>query len=102
MKTTIDLPSELVRAIKLRALNENRRLKEVVTDLLRSGLKHGGAKDSVPQKGRIELPLFATTPGAPASQMRATALIALEQTAQLEEDHAHHVWSRIQQIHVTV
>ncbi len=90
MKTTIDLPSELVRAIKLRALNENRRLKEVVTDLLRSGLKHGGATDSVPQKGRMEFPLFATTRSAPASDMSAEALIALEQNAQLEEDQSRH------------
>ncbi len=90
MKTTIDLPSELVRAIKLRALNENRRLKEVVTDLLRSGLKHGGATDSVPQKGRMEFPLFATTRSAPASRMSAEALIALEQNAQLEEDQKRH------------
>ena len=90
MKTTIDLPSELVRAIKLRALNENRRLKEVVTDLLRSGLKHGGAKDSVPQKGRMDFPLFATTRSAPAAHMSVEALIALEQNAQLEEDQDRH------------
>jgi hypothetical protein len=90
VKTTIDLPSELVRAIKLRALNENRRLKEVVTDLLRSGLKHGGATDSVPQKGRMEFPLFATTRIAPASHMSTEALIALEQSVQLEEDQERH------------
>ena len=90
MKTTIDLPSELVRAIKLRALNENRRLKEVVTDLLRSGLKHGGATDSVPQKGRMEFPLFATTRIAPASRLSAEELIALEQNAQIEEDQERH------------
>jgi hypothetical protein len=90
VKTTIDLPSELVRAIKLRALNENRRLKEVVTDLLRSGLKHGAATDSVPQKGRMEFPLFATTRSAPASRLSAEELIALEQNAQLEEDQERH------------
>jgi hypothetical protein len=46
MKTRINLPSDLVRAIKLRALNGNRRLKEVVTDLLRSGFNGfvGGAR----------------------------------------------------------
>ena len=90
MKTTIDLPSELVRAIKLRALNENRRLKEVVTDLLRAGLKHGGATETVPQKGRMDFPLFATTRSAPASRMSAEALVALEQNAQFEEDHDLH------------
>jgi hypothetical protein len=38
MKTTLDLPDELVREIKLRAVHEGRKLKEVVADLLRAGL----------------------------------------------------------------
>ena len=38
MKTTVDLPNDLVREIKLRAVNEGRKLKEVVTELLRFGL----------------------------------------------------------------
>lgn len=38
MKTTLDLPDDLVRAVKIRAVEENRRLKDMVTDLLRRGL----------------------------------------------------------------
>ena len=38
MKTTIDLPDRLVLEVKLRALREGRKLKEVVADLLRKGL----------------------------------------------------------------
>ena len=38
MKTTLDLPDELVREIKLRAVNEGRTLKDVIADLLRAGL----------------------------------------------------------------
>ena len=38
MKTTLDLPDELVREVKLRALNENRKLKDAVAELLRKGL----------------------------------------------------------------
>lgn len=34
METTIDLPDALVREIELRALQEGRKLKEVVADLL--------------------------------------------------------------------
>jgi hypothetical protein len=90
MKTTFDLPSDLVRAIKLKAVHENRRLKEVVTDLLRSAVEQEASKRPIPEKGPIEIPFFATTPGAPASQMNADALIALEQAAQIEEDHARH------------
>lgn len=89
MKTTVDLPNELVREIKLRAVNEGRKLKEVVTELLRFGLEQGAGlpKAPTPQKGKIALPFFPSSPHAPASQMSLDALIALEQSAQLEEDH---------------
>jgi hypothetical protein len=90
MKTTIDLPNDLVREIKLRAVNEGRKLKEVVTDLLRFGLEQGApfSKASSPQKGKIAIPFFPTSPDSLATQMNIDALIALEQAAQLEEDHA--------------
>lgn len=92
MKTTVDLPSDLVREIKLRAVNEGRKLKEVVTDLLRFGLTEGNdlAKTPAPLKGKVSLPLFPSSHQAPASQMSLEALNALEQVAQLEEDHARH------------
>jgi hypothetical protein len=90
MKTAFDLPSDLVHAIKLRAVHENRRFKEVAAESLCSAIGQGESPIPLPQKGPIKLPLFATTPGAPASQMSATALIALEQTPQLDEDHASH------------
>jgi len=38
MKTTIDLPDELVRRLKLRAVREGRKLKEAAADVLRAGL----------------------------------------------------------------
>lgn len=90
MKTTVDLPNDLVREIKLRAVNEGRKLKEVVTDLLRFGIEHGDALSKVraPEKGKVSLPLFPSSPEAPASQMSLNALISLEQAVQLEEDHA--------------
>ncbi len=45
MKTTLDLPDELMRAIKVRAAQQGRKMKDVVTELLRSGLSqtHSGA-----------------------------------------------------------
>ena len=39
METTVDLPDDLLHAINLRAVIEGRKLKEVVVDLLRVGLK---------------------------------------------------------------
>ncbi|NBV87209.1 MAG: hypothetical protein EBS01_13320 [Verrucomicrobia bacterium] len=90
MKTTFDLPNDLVREIKLRAVNEGRKLKEVVIDLLRFGLEQGASvpKASSPQKGKIAIPFFPSPFDAPASKMSVDALIALEQAAQLDEDHA--------------
>jgi hypothetical protein len=38
MKTTIELPDELVKEIKLLAIHEGKKLKDAVADLLREGL----------------------------------------------------------------
>src|SRR5688572_5714158 len=39
MKTTIDLPDELVKEIKLRAVHAGKKLKDAVAELLREGLE---------------------------------------------------------------
>ncbi|MGE0057227.1 MAG: antitoxin, partial [Dehalococcoidia bacterium] len=38
MKTTLELPDDLMREIKVRAAREDRKLKDLVTELLRKGL----------------------------------------------------------------
>jgi hypothetical protein len=38
MKLTLDMPSDLVKLVKLRALQEGRTLRDFVADLLRRGL----------------------------------------------------------------
>jgi plasmid stability protein len=38
MKTTLDLPDELVRQLKLRALRDGRKLKDAAAEALRAGL----------------------------------------------------------------
>jgi plasmid stability protein len=38
MKTTLDLPEDLMREIKIRAVKGNRKLKDAIADLLRRGL----------------------------------------------------------------
>lgn len=44
MKTTIDLPPDLVREMKLLAVHEGRKLKDVAADLLKRGLSSGKNK----------------------------------------------------------
>jgi hypothetical protein len=57
MKTTLDLPDDLVRAVKLRAIEENRKLKDTIADLLRRGLaQEPGAPP--PLRSRVRLPLI--------------------------------------------
>jgi hypothetical protein len=48
MKTTIDLSPDLVREMKLLAIYEGRKLKDVVADLFKRGLKAG---DKTPKSG---------------------------------------------------
>ena len=58
MKTTIELPDALMRTIKVKAAREDRKLKDVVAELLERGL----AEDSLgPKPGhRVKLPLIQT------------------------------------------
>lgn len=57
MKTTVDLPDDLVRTVKIRAAQENRRLKDVVAELLLRGLKADPPAGSA-QRNRVRLPLI--------------------------------------------
>jgi plasmid stability protein len=38
MKTTLDLPDDLMRAVKIRAVHEHKKLKDTIAELLRKGL----------------------------------------------------------------
>ncbi|PYK39740.1 MAG: hypothetical protein DME60_09210 [Verrucomicrobia bacterium] len=38
MKTTLDLPDELMREVKIRAVQEHRKLKDVIADFIRKGM----------------------------------------------------------------
>jgi hypothetical protein len=112
MKTTVDLPSDLILALKLTALRRNQKLGVTVAQCLASalaapqtiaGLRHAKPMSSVvsqwaaaesggnliSDKVRIDadgLPSIRCVPHAPASRMSLQALLALEQQSQLEED----------------
>lgn len=59
MKTTLDLPDELMRSVKVRAAQEGRKLKDVVAELLQRGLEKD--KSPEPRVRRVKLPLFHAT-----------------------------------------
>lgn len=56
MKATLEIPDELMRAVKIRAVKENRKLKDTVADLLRRGLSREPSARRLPRR-RVELPL---------------------------------------------
>jgi hypothetical protein len=57
MKTTLELPDDVMRAVKIRAVEENRRLKDVIADLLRRGLNQQPSLPSEVRR-RVRLPLI--------------------------------------------
>ena len=65
-KTTIELPDELVRDLKVKAVRENRKLKDLVTDLLRQSLYAESKPKSEKLFQRAPFPIFSG--GHPAAE----------------------------------
>jgi hypothetical protein len=93
MKTTLDLPDELVREMKLRAVMQGRTLRDLVADLLRQGLGLAAPRppQAPPPGSMVEvstsgLPVVRCRADAPAQGLAVDALLALEQQAQTRED----------------
>lgn len=82
MKTTIDLPDELMREIKVRAAREDRKLKDLVAELLREGLS-STSKPSTTRGHRVKLPLIrgghAAKPGEELTPERVAEILLAEE-----------------------
>jgi plasmid stability protein len=91
MKTTVDLPDNLFRQIKLRAVKSGQKLKETIAELLRKGLEassqsRASERPVIQTHPETGFPYFGGAAEAPARQMTTAELLALEQATQLEED----------------
>ena len=75
MKTTLDLPDALVKLVKLRALQDGRKLKDAVADLLRKGLNV--AMDTEPD---------AVAPAVVTNKKTGLPLIECKQAASSQEE----------------
>jgi hypothetical protein len=64
MRTTVDIPDELLKHLKARAALEGRTLRDLVVDLVEKGLNARGAAD--PQLRFLARPVFGTGPAGPA------------------------------------
>ena len=82
MKTTIDLPEDLVREMKFRAVREGRKLRDVAEEVFRRGL----AAPSPGVRHRVKLPLIPTPSGAKPFELSGERLLELEMEA--EEGHS--------------
>jgi hypothetical protein len=75
MKTTLDLPDDLMRAVKIRAVEESRKLKDTIADLHRRGLAHpSGARPTARQ--RVRLPLVRCAQEARSGEEMTTERVA--------------------------
>lgn len=81
MKTTLDLPEELVRQMKFQAVREGRKLRDVAEEIFRRGLGM-----PVPSKGgerrRVSLPIIPTPAGGRPFDLTGERLLELEMEAE--------------------
>jgi hypothetical protein len=82
VKTTLDLPPDLMRAVKIRAVENDRKLKDAIADLLKLGLDQQAAR---PRKARrrVRLPLVRCAhrarPDEEVTPGRAAAILLAEE-----------------------
>lgn len=97
MKTTLDLPDDLLRAVKVRAARSNRRLKDVVAELLEKGMNQPAARTPTPRgdpscpdpveiSPETGLPIVRSPDDAPIARMNTEEIYALIHRTQEEED----------------
>lgn len=87
MRTTIDLPDELYRSLKVRAALDGTTLREVITSLVEQGLRHPvrGASD-VPRRGPP--PVIVASRGIPIQPLEPARMRELEETEDAARLHS--------------
>ena len=62
MKTTLEVPDELMREIKIRAVHERKKLKDAITELLRKGIAASKSRPAkVPKPVKLRRGFIPTT-----------------------------------------
>jgi plasmid stability protein len=82
VKTTLDLPDDLMREVKIRAVTENRRLKDEIADLLRRGLSQRRSEPRI--RHRVALPIvecaLKARPGEEMTPERVAGILLKEES----------------------
>lgn len=88
VRTTLDLPDDLMRALRIQAAREGRKLKEVAAEALRAGLEHPGGAASG-SRPRMRLPLVECAHEAPSGEEvtpeRVAEVLVAQDVSFLEE-----------------
>jgi plasmid stability protein len=58
VKTTFDIPDDLLRSMKLRAVQEGRKFKDVAAEIFRRGLAQPKVAANALGRQRVKLPLI--------------------------------------------
>ena len=69
MKTTLDLPDDLMRAVKIRAVHEHKKLKDTIAELIRKGMAAGKTRS-------LKIPKPVKLRGGPITTEEIEAAIA--------------------------
>jgi plasmid stability protein len=69
MKTTLELPDELMREVKIRAVHEHKKLKDIIAELLRKGI-------AASSRTRTKIPKPIKLRGGPITTEEIEAAIA--------------------------
>jgi plasmid stability protein len=82
MKTTLDLPDDLMREVKIRAVKRNRKLKEEIADLLRRGLSQRASGRKL--RHRVTFPIVECAhealPGEQMTPERVASVLVAEES----------------------
>ncbi len=84
MKTTIDLPEDLVREMKFRAVREGRKLRDVAEEVFRRGLAAPVTTAKTGDRQRVQLPLIPAQVAAKPFNLSAARLLELEMDAEMQ------------------
>ena len=82
MKTTIDLPEDLVREMKFRAVREGRKLREVEEEVFRQGLAAPAPSRGPGERHRVKLPIIPAPAGSKLFEISGERLLELEMEAE--------------------